>query len=272
MDQILQAIKCVNCRNVMKSAVSLPCGCSICLEHTHNLKGTSILCCKCEIDHPLTFSYGPFRPNPALTQIINTQINKMGELFGQNHKKAKQSCSRLDELLTQIEHLLKDPFNFIYEAIEHLKNLAQLKVEEKKLTIGEDEFTKLDEFKKNCKANLNSSVYLGRSQNLERKIKAARQELEMWVVTLNELKINQPAWILIESQSEMAIKSLERELFAFKNENLLRKRFKVYRAEVEKIIGRLEIDSRFRYLALNEIFKKKLTIVNIIIFWTMAKT
>lgn len=247
MDKILNAIKCANCRNVMDSAVLLPCGCSICLKHAENVKET-IFCCNCEIDHPLSFSHGPFRQNTALTEIINAQINNLDSLFCQEFKDAKKSCSRLDELIINIEQVLKDPFNFIYEAIEGLKYVIQLKVEENKLNNeGDDEFAKLDEFKASCKANLKSSEYLENSDDFEMKKKKTRQELEKWMATLNELKENEPEWIKINVDSEKAIECFQNDFDKFKRECLLQKRFKAYRNVIEKKFGKIEIDPKFEF-------------------------
>jgi hypothetical protein len=227
MNKIFDAIKCVNCRNELDASVTLPCGCSICLKHTHDAKET-ILCCNCEIDHPLTTSYGPFRPNTALTHIINAQINNIDKLFNQELKGAKRSCSRLDELLVDIEHVLNDPFNFIYEAVEYLKHVTQVQVEERKLKIGKDEIAKLDVFKTNCKSNLKSFLYLATSAELKRKKENCRQELDKWMATLNVVKQDEPEWKRIMFESAKVGEMLKTELEKFKRDILLQKRFEAH--------------------------------------------
>lgn len=251
MDELFDAIKCVNCRNVLNSPVILPCGCSICQKHTHDLiTGSPILCSLCEIEHTLPPN-GYFTPNTYLEQILEAKIGSLN--FGQEHIKAKQSCSRLDELLTQIEQILNDPFNFIYEAIEYLKQVSLEKFEE-------DEnrallFAQLDKFKACCKRYLRSRKYLSTANSLEKRKENTRQELEKWEATLNELKINKFRWERIKSECEMIIKSLEIELEKFKIEKLLQKRFEIYRAKIENKYGKFQIDSRFKF----RYFKVKLT-------------
>jgi hypothetical protein len=247
MDKISDAIKCVNCRNVLDLPVILPCGCSICKKHTIELKGPTILCCSCEIDHPLPQN-GRFLPNKGLAKIVEAEISALD--FGKEHTEAKQSCTRLDEILTDIENVLKDPYNFTYEAIEYLKNEAQLKVEVMKLKLDNDLarlLDKLDKFPTNCKMNLKSNNYRVKSDEFKRKKEAARCELNKWLVTLNALKLNEPEWKNIKCQSEKAIERFKAELARFNNESLLQKRFDEYRVEIEKQYGYFEINPNFKF-------------------------
>jgi hypothetical protein len=251
MNKVSNAIRCVNCRNVMDSPVFLPCGCSICEKHTRDAsinKETSLLCCKCEIEHEVPTNGRSFPPNAALAEIIDAQLGNL--TFGHEHNDAKESCARLDELLTTIECILKDPNNFNYEAIEYLKSVAQLKADESKMRIDDNLthlITKLDEFKANCKSNLGSSEYLTKADEFWREKEASRLELDKWLVTLNELKLNEPEWKRIKSESEKAIERFEIELAKFKSESLLQKRFEAYRADVENNFGTFELDPRFKF-------------------------
>jgi hypothetical protein len=248
MDKISDAIKCTNCRNVLDSPVSLPCGCAICQKHTQNLTSSSIPCCSCEIEHPLPPNGAAFPPNKPLAKILETQIRGLN--LGQEHTDAKQACSRLDELLDEIEHVLADPFNFTYEAIEHLKSVAQLKADEMKLKVDKDLallIAKLDEYKTNSKSNLKSNEYLAKSGEFERKKENTRQQLKKFMATLNELTANELEWKRIKEESEKAIKSFENQLNKFKHDSLLQKCYGAHQVEVEKFIGKFEIDPRFKF-------------------------
>jgi hypothetical protein len=248
MDKISDAIKCVNCRNVLHSPVILPCGCSVCKKHVElriELNEPTILCCPCEIDHPLPTN-GEFPTNTGLAKIVDAKISALD--FGKVHTKAKHLCTRLDEILNDIGNVLKDPFYFTYEAIDYFKNEAQIKVEEMKLKLDNDLarlLAKLDEFQTNCKVNLNSSKYKAKSARFERKGEACRQELDQWLAVLNELKLNETKWKKIKCDSENAIKRFEDELAKFKRETLLQRRFEDYQDEVEKNFGKFEIDPKF---------------------------
>jgi hypothetical protein len=248
MNKISNAIKCVNCRNILVSPVLLPCGCSVCEKHTRNITGSTMLCCACEIDHPMP-SNGIFPPNTALVEIIDAQFGEMID-FGPEHAEAKEACTRLNELLVNIDDLLNDPNHFTYDAIEYLKSVAQLKVEETKLKMDKDLarlVVNLDEFKADCERTRKSRIYATRSERFGREKEAARLEREKWMVTLNELKVNEPEWKKIKNKCAKAIEHLEDELAKFKRECLFEKRFSVYRADVAKVFGSFEIDPMFKF-------------------------
>jgi hypothetical protein len=258
MNKILEAIKCVNCRNLLESPVFLPCGCLICLKHTRDVKEPNLLCCSCEIDHPLP-SNGNFPPNQVAIKILAAKINTLE--FGNEHKKAKKSCDQLEELLNTIDCLLKDPFNFAYDAIEHLKNETQLKVDKLKLKF-DDEFaflipaldddhtlliTQLDDYKTSCKVNLKSSEYLVKSSEFEKAKEEARNELEKWLSTLNELNQNENNWREIKSESEKRIEHFRFELAKFKAESLLQKQYEEYEDEIGRKFGKIRVDLNYKF-------------------------
>jgi hypothetical protein len=120
MNMISNAIKCVVCKHVLTSPVLLPCGDSVCKKHTIDAKGP-ILCTTCDIEHQIPPN-GGFLANKGLAEIIAAQIGNID--FGIEHRQAKYSCQHFDELLAQIEDILKDPYNFTYEAIGCLKNIV----------------------------------------------------------------------------------------------------------------------------------------------------
>jgi hypothetical protein len=260
MDKILNAVKCANCRNMLDSPVILPCGCSICHKHTHDPTSGSILCCFCGIEHQLESNRASFPANTALARIIKSQINALE--FGEEHKTSKKSCTRLNDLINDFDCLLKDPFNFTYEAIEYLKNVAQLKVEQMKLKLDEElviVIGKLDEFKSDCKTNLKSNEYLSKVGKFEERKETAREELKKWEATLNELKLNEPEWGRIKSECEKVIERVENELIKFKMVSLNSRRFEEHCGEVEKYFGKFEIDSRFKFRYKKKMFKEKIS-------------
>lgn len=248
MNKISNAIKCVNCKQVLTSPVMLPCGCSICKKHTrdneHNNGVSLILCCKCEIEHPLP-SNGHFLPNTALAEIVEAQIGALD--LGQTHVQAKQSCQQLDELLTNIETILRDPFNYTYEAIKCLKDVVQLKGEEIKLQIDAQMNRlqrKLDEYNEACKKAFETNEYLVKSEKIRVEKDKGRQVLDIWLSTLNEVKLNEREWEKVKGESQMAIERFETALDLFKRDLLLRK-FGNFRDEIKRIFGKFEIDPMF---------------------------
>jgi hypothetical protein len=244
MNKLSNALKCVNCRKALETPVLLPCYHSICQKHSTGLNGLPIFCSKCENDKPIPSNWS-FPRNEALADIIEAQIGALN--FGKEHNDATQSCHKLDELLTKIEHIIQDPANFTYEAINCLKNVVQLRGEEMKLKIDEqmnELILKLEECKEVCKKALNTCEHTVRSDKLESEKEAARRQLEKWTATLNEIKINEEEWKRIIGESKIALESFELKLVQFKID-LLPKQFDELRDEIKKIFGNFEIELEF---------------------------
>jgi hypothetical protein len=243
MEELFNTIKCGNCKNVLDSPVILPCGDSICQKHTVESK-EPILCYTCGIEHPIP-AKGGFLPNKGLQGMINTKRAFLD--FGDEHKQAKESCQHFDELLTKIDHLLKDPYNFTYEAIEYLKTVVQLKGEEMILKTTEKMnriISKLEEYKVDCKDGFSQNQYVVKSENFVEQNKNARKELEKWLSTLNEIRFNEQEWTRIKIESQKTIESFEIKLAEFKID-IFPDRFTEFRGEIENEFGKFEIDPTF---------------------------
>lgn len=192
MDKILKALKCANCNQILSSPVILPCHHSICKRHVMTEQSetptTTIRCCKCGEDHRIPEKSGEFPVSEALAEILAANVDKLD--FGTVHKEAKKSCQLLEDLLTEIKPLTKDPYNFIHESIENLRNIVQLKEEEIKLRIDQEVkfiFAELDDFEKECKSNVYCSSYQIESQKFESQMEKAQSELNSLIESLNEL-------------------------------------------------------------------------------------
>jgi hypothetical protein len=173
----------------------------------------------------------------------NLSISKK---FGKSE--AKKSCENFDDLLSKIELILQDPYNFTYELINNLKNEVQLKGEEAIFKINENMnrvIIKLDEYNIECKNSLKEPEYLGRAEILKLDKETGRRELEKWMAKLNEIKKkNNEDWKRIKNESEKAIEDFEIKLVEFKI-NLFSTRFLKFQDEIEKDFGEFEFDSNF---------------------------
>ena len=61
MDKVKKAIKCVNCLEVLKSPVLLPCSHSICDKHVTDSDKETIKCGLCKVDHLIPEMKSAFR-------------------------------------------------------------------------------------------------------------------------------------------------------------------------------------------------------------------
>jgi hypothetical protein len=75
MDKVKKAIKCVNCLEVLKSPVLLPCSHSICDKHLTDGDKETIKCGLCKVDHLIPENEIGFPKNQALEDVIASNID-----------------------------------------------------------------------------------------------------------------------------------------------------------------------------------------------------
>jgi chromosome segregation ATPase len=196
--------------------------------------------------HPKPTNGDSFPPAKALAEIIDAKIASID--FGNEHKEANQSCLNLDDLIRKFENFINDPFDFAYEAIDYLKNVVQLKGEEELLRVSQNLHRilgKLDEYKVECKTKFaGKNKYSTKIENVRVEKEEARKELNMWLLKLNELKVDWREYERIKSESERMIKNFENKLMEIKFD-IFPERFDEFRAEIEKDFGRFKIDPSF---------------------------
>ena len=185
MDRILKLIKCSICYEILESPVILPCNHTICEKHASNQTKDVIKCEKCGDEHRIPAN--GFQPNLILRELIEIGITDLD--FGSVHNKAKKSCESFEELLDEIEAILKDPFFYSHQKISELKNSVQLKGEELKQTIDQEMKTlidRLDEYERQSKEYLSSNEFKEESEKLESELKSAHSSLDSWLQCLKE--------------------------------------------------------------------------------------
>lgn len=185
MDRILNALKCAFCREILESPVILPCNDIICKKHISNRIEELIRCEKCGVEHRIPTN--GFQSIIALQEIIEAEIVSLD--FGSVHNKAKKSCKTFEEVLKELEVLLKDPYVFAHEKINELKNTVQLKGEELKLIIDQEMrklIDRLEEYERQSKEYLSSNELNIESKRLENELKIAQSNLNSWLESLNK--------------------------------------------------------------------------------------
>jgi hypothetical protein len=246
--ELLETIKCANCRIFLVSPVFLPCGHAICKKHTVVIKDAVLLCHKCGTEHQI-LANGSFPQNEPLTRLIEDQITNL-DLGKVQRNDVNQTCLQLDDLLTSIEHILNDPYNFVYEAIDHLKNVVQLKGEVAKFEIDNKMsriFTKLDEYKDESKNGFKKDPYVKKSKAFSFEKESKINELKKWQSTLNEIEVNENEWKRINSECEKSIKSFEIKLAQFKAHLISSIKLYEFRDEIEQEFGKFELDPAFNF-------------------------
>ena len=143
MDKVINALKCVNCREILSVPVILPCGHMICKKHTEE-NNEKVVCSKCGIEH----LNKEFVVVEGVADMLEAQLPCLE--FGNLHKQATKLCEELRNQLDKNDLMLNDCESHIHEEISSLKNRVMLKSEQLKLSIDEttqEIISDLDEFK-----------------------------------------------------------------------------------------------------------------------------
>lgn len=216
MSEILNWLKCDNCENTLSLPVSLPCGHTICKEHTETTD-EQILCVQCNVYH----ANKGFSVNKKFSQIAS-QLTSIS--FGPEHKNAKKSCETLRDLVTQIDLLIRDPKFYTHEEISVLKNRVHLKSEQIKEEVErrtQKLLDQLEEYEKNCDQILKSSDHESNCKSMQLVKDISHTELEKVSSVLNELKFDETEWKKIQLESDKRSEDLRQKLNVFKNSLLL---------------------------------------------------
>lgn len=238
MDKVLNALKCVNCREILSVPVILPCGHMICQQHIH-VDDSQVMCCNCGIHHPNK----EFITVKSVADMLEANLPSLD--FGNQHKQVTKLCEELRNQLDKNDAMLNNFDTHIYEEISSLKNRVMLKSEKLKLSI--DETTKeiisdLEELKKQCKINFKENTQedgfkcsMDKFRTLN---ESTKKKLNEWSQLLNQLKYDEEKCKKIQEDCKQTItdlienvRNLEKELFM--NKLHLQKNTVLYFEEVE---------------------------------------
>ena len=271
MDKIKQAIKCSTCLQILQTPVFLPCSHSICKKHIDETNSRDkFRCAKCGLDHEIPAN--GFSLNEALCEIIEAQIGSID--LGSVHKDAVESVVNLNRMIEDVDHLINDPSQYIYEEISRLKNEVHMKNEELKLIIDEETdalLNKLNQYQEQSKSWLKSELYSSEKMKLESKKDSYSANSATCKIKLNEVRFDENKWKKISSVCNEAIKQLENSIQSFK-EDILMKEFKKYKIEVNSF-KRINIEELFDYkiLSQNKYLNSTVNNMNYSTYWTKIK-
>lgn len=218
MENVINAIKCCICKNILKSPINLPCGHSICQAHASD-DLTTVYCYYCL----KSFENVGFVANKVLDEIITINFC----LF-QNYDKAMMSSKRLQAKLEESNSLHRE--KYISGTINEFKLRIDFKVEElimqlyKKADKLKNEF---DDYEKECKN------YLGLSEYHEQSMELISVDVSNKLKSLNVITINEEKIASIHNQCEEAIAKME-ALINYNKKMFLLNRFETYQAKAEE--------------------------------------
>lgn len=242
MNKISNALKCVNCKSILKSPILLPCEHSICKHHLEKCEDKTIECIFCNAKHEIPEK--GFPNNKALADIIEAQIQTL--ILGKFHDDAKQACTMLEKLTTDVTKITDDPLQYTSNEIKLVKKALEDKREELKKKIDQecDKMLKsLDDLDEKCKKNLEENECKIRLAKLVEQNNALKGKLAEWEAVLDDLMQNDEKWSRIKYESETEKKNLEDILRVFKQVIL----FNDFENLKQFIIGFRKMDFDFKY-------------------------
>lgn len=226
MNELLKALKCVDCHKVLATPVCLPCGHLICKSHADSAD-EQVICCKCGVQH----KNQTFPIVEPIVDMINAQIDRID--FGHEHKMTVESCDKLKREIDKNGSTLNDMENFIHESIGSLKNRILVRSEELKNQIQEltnDIIVDLENYetrcKNNCKEFAKTGDFSALTKELSEKNNEAKESWENWSKILNDVKVDIEKWKNIKDDCERQFSTLRKISSEFED-NLLLKELRI---------------------------------------------
>jgi hypothetical protein len=237
-----EAIKCMVCKKILDRPVILPCGESICQSHVNKktVENKQFSCVICESTHDIPAN--GFVPNRSLEKIMQTKIDKFD--FGTEYQNASTICKRLAHILDEIELVRTDPCRYISECTHKLSNECNSKRDELKSIVdveAEAIMNELIDFERECKENVKSEAFLGKSNEIGQKLKEKKSLLVKWLHDLSVLENDK--WKRVNKYGEAVIADLEKNLVELKNNSMLDVKIEFEIPKSNEFIGILKVPS-----------------------------
>jgi len=250
MNEIQDLLKCALCMDIFTGTpIILPCcNKTVCEHHMEKQENTAnsklFTCVLCETTHDMD-KCKKFASNETVEKLLKIQIDKFANL-GDIYVRTINQVKSLEDNFRQVNDLIKDPKNFIFEKISALKrdvDLRKEKLKEKIDDICAEMIAKLDNYQQECYENipslkledtsnevfLEAQKYLDEvtkdnkkllivsndSKRKEIQTKAKQLDIDLFVRCENlkeELMMNK-AWFYTESKT--VVDDLQKELIQF---------------------------------------------------------
>ena len=223
MEDFQDLLKCAICNNQYQDTpVSLICcGATVCKNHIeekfeeNSKKRKLYTCALCNESHELDSKR--FAPNKTAEKLIKMKFDKLK--MGKTYEEANKECETLETSLKQMNDLLKDPENFIYEHINELKRNTDLR-REKFNSICDEMIKKLGTYQQECYENIKKARIKEENEKLINETKAC---LDEWQQTNKLLTLDDSKRVEIHTKAKELDEKLSVSLMKMKNELLMNK-------------------------------------------------
>ena len=237
---IKEELSCKYCNEIFNNPIALPCGDSICKHHIDELisnrSSNTFLCPLCNEENCSNLK---FKVNKLIQRLIKRELHEF-----RLNPKYENSLKSLKTEIENLETILKDPENYIFEEISELKRQVDLDRERLKNEIDDsanDLIKQLESYEKKFmaefKANIDLDSYSDLVESYKNQLKNYEKFLRLFSVE-NEKRDEK----CIEIQKQ--IETLQHKTRDLKHKSFSKVSLK-YQNQTESIFGRLIVQVGF---------------------------
>ena len=209
-------LTCKYCNQIYKDPIALPCGDIICKQHIDELissnSSNKFMCPLCNKEN----LNQNFEVNKLIQNLIESNLHNF-----EVDPKFKIIFDNLKTEIHNLEAVLKDPENIIYEEIAELKRQVDLDREKLKSqidTLADELIQQLEsygkKFKAEYKANVDSSYYTGLVESSKKQLDDYEKCLNLFSTTYKERKEKSLKSEKITVDLEPKITELKQHIFS----------------------------------------------------------
>jgi DNA repair exonuclease SbcCD ATPase subunit len=235
---IKKELTCQYCNEIYKHPITLPCGDNICKRHikelTSNSSSNPFTCPLCNEEH----ANQSFKVNKLIQKLIESNMHKF-----EVDPRFKKVYESLKTTIEQLESILKDPENIIYEEMSELKRQVDLDREKLKIQVdalANDIIQQLEsyeaKFRADYKANINLKHYNDLGECSKTQLAEYEQCLNLFSTTQKEFKEKSKQSEKIVTDLQPKIDQIKQELFS----NILLS-YEPMQDKIESFFGKLII-------------------------------
>jgi Skp family chaperone for outer membrane proteins len=222
MEPVFDPIKCKTCEEILNKPVFLPCGHSICQVHVDEAKtsNSDIKCCRCMESHSIPEK--GFSLNKDLEALIENRIDSLD--LGEDYNYTHNQSLAFANFVERFESYTNKPEMRIHNYISGEKNEIDLIREKLKKEIDQKcllMIEKLEEFEKECMANLDS-VRSRFDDKLDEKLNKWKIKSEQFTNDLRSFESSKRK--KVKEEVDLHLKEIRSELYDF-DESLFLNRF-----------------------------------------------
>ena len=168
---------CNYCNQLLLDPITLPCGENICSKDLNEIKDKCLFCGEAH-----AVPKQGFQINRLVKELVDLELNKIN--LDINYNRRKKALNELELKVTELELVMKNPNDYIYEFFTGLRNKVDIRREECKVEVDDHFDTILSNIK-----TFEAECKLGEKKNdkLVEELEASKLELKIWLNSIDTM-------------------------------------------------------------------------------------